>query len=216
MKSMLAIVLVALVTVIVSAQKQTLTDQEKAAAVQAGVKEKGHLTGLRLLDSAQGFLNSMATANNRNAPTGGTGFSLRVYTPTTWIEQQAADAAKRYLPFTVADITEDMLLPVLRVMVYPDKPTMLTGAGMRRASSVDHVVLRSEDKKVVIQPLSEAPFEDVASSAMRDMVYTGVMATFPLDAVATLRTGKGEFSIVVIGTHEKEFKVKTKHFDRLQ
>jgi hypothetical protein len=55
--------------VTLSAQKQTLTDQEKATAVQAGVKEKGRLTGLRLLDSAQGFANAMATMNDRNAPT---------------------------------------------------------------------------------------------------------------------------------------------------
>jgi hypothetical protein len=184
--------------VTLSAQKQTLTDQEKLAAVQMGVKEKGRLTGLPLLDGS-----------------GGAVFSLLVYTPTTWIAQQASDAAKRYLPFTVADITEDMLLPVLHVRVHPATPTMLTAAGMQQASSVDHVILRSADKQVVIQPLTEVPFEEVASSAMRDAVYTGMMATFPLDAVVALRTGKEEFAIVVIGKREKEFKVKAKHFERL-
>ena len=55
---------------------------------------------------------------------------------------------------------------------------------------------------------------------MRDMAFQGIIAKFPLDAVRELRGAKGdkEFLIVVVGagTKEKEFRVKEKHFERLQ
>jgi hypothetical protein len=137
----------------------------------------------------------------------------------TWVEQLAADAAKEYRPFTVSDITDEMLDPVLRVIVYPDKPTILSGQGMRNASSAEHVVLRDENKRLVVRPISKEPFTDTASSALRDMAYEGILARFPLDGVSELRGAKGdnEFLIVVVGagTKEKEFRVKEKHFERL-
>jgi hypothetical protein len=203
----------------VSAQKQNLTDQEKTDAVRIGTKARGRLTGLFLMDSGRAFSNALLTANNPYATPAGGGFSIRVYSPMTWIEQMAADAAKRYQPFSVADITEDMLSPVLRVVVFPDKPTRLTGAGLAQASSVEHVVLRDEAKTIAVQPLAERPFSDVASSALRDAAYEGVQATFALDELGPLRGPRGdrEFYIVVVGngTAEKAFKIKQKHFERL-
>jgi hypothetical protein len=211
--------LVALASVVTAGQQQTLTDQNKVDAVRIGMKEKGHLTGLSLLDSGRAFGNALATGLNRYAVTGGNGFSLRVYTPMTWVEQLAANAAKQYRPFTISDITEEMLEPVLRVVVHPDKPTRLTGAGMASASSVEHVVLRDEQKRLVLQPLSIEPFTETASSALRDAAYEGIVATFPLDGVRELRGAKGdkEFFIVVIGatSQEKVFRIKEKHFERL-
>jgi hypothetical protein len=206
--------LAAVVTVNVTAQKQTLSEQDKADAVRIGVKEKGKLTGLSLIDSGASFSNAMfATAANP----GSTGFSVRVYTPMTWIEQLASNAAKEYRPFTVSDIKEDMLAPVLRVIVHPDKPTHISGRAP--SSSVEHVVLRDDAKQVVIQPASKEPFVETSSSALRDMQFEGIVATFPLDALRELRGPKGdkEFLIVVVGagTKEKEFRVKQKHFERL-
>lgn len=202
------------------AQKQTLTDQDKADAVRDGVKMKGRLSGLSLVDSGRAWANALVASSNRYATTAGTGFSLRVYTPKTWVEQLASNAAKEYRPFTISDITEEMLEPVLRVVVYPDKPTYMSGAGMAGSSSAEHVVLRDENKRLVVQPISKEPFTDTASSAMRDMAFQGIIAKFPLDAVRELRGAKGdkEFLIVVVGagTREKEFRVKEKHFERLQ
>jgi hypothetical protein len=90
---------------------------------------------------------------------------------------------------------------------------------MRNASSAEHVVLRDENKRLVVQPISKEPFTDTASSALRDMAYEGILARFPLDAVRELRGAKAgnEFLIVVVGagTTEKEFRVKEKHFERL-
>jgi hypothetical protein len=205
--------------VVVSAQKQTLTDQEKIEAVQIGTKAKGKLTGLSLLDSGRAFSNALVASSNRYAATAGNGFSLRVYTPMTWVEQVASDAAKQYLPFTIGDITDEMLEPVLRIIVHPDKPRSLTGAGFSMASSVEHVVLRDEDKRLVVQPISKEPFTETASSALRDMAYEGIVVKFPQAAVRELRGPKGdkEFLIIVVGegVKEKEFKIKEKHFERL-
>jgi hypothetical protein len=226
MRNYLFVVAVFASVVSLSAQKQTLTDQDKADAVQFGVKAKGKLTGLLLQDSGQGWANALNAMNtglngyrNQSDTSTNTGFSVRVYTPKTWVEQLASNAAKEYRPFVVADITEEMLEPVLRVVVYPDKPRHLTGSGMSGTSSVEHVVLRDENKRLVVQPISKESFSDTASSALRDMTYEGIIAKFPLDAVRELRGAKGdkEFLIVVVGagTKEKEFKVKEKHFDRL-
>jgi hypothetical protein len=155
-------------------------------------------------------MNSADNAYNKSGTN--TGFSVRVYTPKTWVEQLASNAAKEYRPFTVADITEEMLEPVLRVIVYPDKPTSVGFGSTNGTSSAEHVVLRDENKKTVVQPISKEPFSDRAD-------YQGVVAKFSLDSVREVRGPKGdkEFLIVVVGaaTKEKEFKVKEKHFERL-
>lgn len=203
----------------IHAQKQTLSEQDKADAVRVGVKGKGRLTGLYLVDSGRAFSNAFIAGSNPYAATAGTGFSLRVYTPRTWVEQVASNAAKEYRPFAVSDIIEEMLEPVLRVIVYPDKPTTLSGQGIRNASSAEHVVLRDDKKTMVVQPITVEPFTDTVSSALRDAAYQGVEAKFPLDALRELRGPKGdrEFLIIVVGagTREKEFRVKEKHFERL-
>ena len=201
--------------VAVRAQKLTLSEQDKADAIRIGTQAKGKLTGLALTEGMR-FGDSMAASLNNT--TMSTGFSVRVYTPMTWVEQLASNAGKEYRPLVVGDVTEEMTEPVLRVVVYPDKPTTLTGAGMQGTSSAEHVVLRDDTKKLVIQPASKEPFEDKASSALRDMAYQGIIAKFPLESLRELRGPKGdqEFLIVVIGeSKEREFKVKQKNFDRL-
>jgi hypothetical protein len=217
-KRLIAIAVIVSATAL-SAQKQTLSEQDKADAVRIGTKEKGKLTGLSLLDSGASWANALTVTAANPSGTGGTGFSLRVYTPKTWVEQLASNAAKEYRPFTINDITDEMLEPVLRVIVYPDKPTSLTAAGMASTSSAEHVVLRDEAKHLVVQPASKEAFSDKASSALRDMEYQGLVAKFPLDSLKELRgpNGDKEFLIVVVGakTKEKEFRVKQKHFERL-
>jgi hypothetical protein len=194
------------------AQTATLTPDDQHNAILRGTTYlKGRVTGLVLIDQDRAFTNAMRTSDT----TIGTGFSVRIYTPTTWLQQQAADAAKEYRPFTERDITPEMLEPVLRVIVHPDMPTQLTAADMRRATSVQHVVLRDTARQMTVQPTTKEPFTETVSSAHRDAAYQGLVATFPLDAVAGLRKAdkNGEFYIVVVGqVGERAFKVKTKHF----
>jgi len=195
------------------------TDQQKAAALQVGVKHKGKLMGLALIDQQQGVANALmafgggaAAASNMKS-----GFSIRVYTPITWIQQLSANAAKLYAPLPMSGLTDEMTAPVLRVIVSPDKPFMLTGAGMSGASSVEHVIIQDEKRETVLQPLTEEPFVNVLSSARRDAMYDGVVATFPLDELQALRGSDKEFYVVVVGngTREKRFKIKSKHFEDL-
>ena len=91
------------------AQKQSLSEQDKADAVRLGIKDKGRLTGLSLLDTGASWANALTVSAANPGGTGGTGFSLRVYTPKTWVEQLASNAAKEYRPFVVDDITDEML-----------------------------------------------------------------------------------------------------------
>jgi hypothetical protein len=206
---------VVVATVTVVGQKQTLTEQDKADAIRIGTKEKGRLTGV-VLNEGMRFGDAMAASLSKT--TMSTGFTVRIYSPMTWVEQLASNAAKEYRPFAVADVTDEMMEPVLRVIVTPDKPTTLTGAGMAGASSVEHVVLRDEAKKTTVQPASKEPFTDTASSALRDATYQGLIAKFPLSSVRELRgsKGDGEIVVIVIGTgKEREFTIKRKHFEKL-
>ncbi len=191
------------------AQKATLTDQEIDAAIAVGTKAKGREMGLDLED----FSAALAAGLAKNGS--GTGYVVFMYTPTTWIREQASAAAKEYRKLTRDDITEEMLAPVLRVVIHPSRPTMVTGAASR--SSVEHAVLRDEKRVVVIQPTFKEAFADGVSNAMGGRIdLQGVQVQFPLDGVREVRAaGDGEFLLTVVGGFEKDFKIKKKHFDRI-
>src|SRR5262249_243935 len=138
---------------VVSVASASLTQRDIADAIARGTKMKRRQLGLFLQDSGQAFAAAMGSLGNNLDKSGtNTGFSLRVYTPKAWLLQLGADAGKEYRPFSAADVTEEMLENVMRVVVYPDKPTYVVASGLKNTSSVQHVVLRDEAKKIVIQP----------------------------------------------------------------
>ncbi len=192
---------------------------ELQAAIAIGQKNRGKRMGLYLVDQGRGIMNALAAMGSSpgQGPTAGSGFSLQVYTPLAWVMQMSADAAKRYQPFGPENVTTDLRMPVLRVVVYPDMPTEVSARGMTQTSSVDHVVLRDAQKKAVLQPVSEEPFQEEVANAMGGRaVFMGVRATFSLDDLQALRSPAGEFHVTVIGDrNEKDFKVKTKHLKDL-
>ena len=59
-----------------------------------------------------------------------------IYTPEQWIELNAAYAKGEMLPFSLADVTEDMRRPLLHVVALPSTPAYLNGAGLSGASCV--------------------------------------------------------------------------------
>jgi hypothetical protein len=204
-----------------SAQKMVLTPDDVLLAVTEGLRNKNKEHGLDLQDVGSLFANAMASGNSKNSSGSGTGFSVLVYTPTTWVTQQAARAAKEYRSFAPTDVTGEMVAPVLRVVVEPDTPTSVTAKGVVGTSSVQHVVLRDESKKIAVQPKSKEETTREVSNAMGGKkVYTGLNAIFDLDDVMKVRgpNHDAEFFITVIGTtgEEKDFKVKKKHFERLK
>src|SRR3989304_1919171 len=100
----------------------TVTDAEILAAIQRGSKTKNQPHGLNLEDQTVNVLNAIS---NLNRPTWawsqGGGFSIAAFTPITWIEQMAANAARDYKEFGLRDVTEDMTRPVLFIVVYGRK-----------------------------------------------------------------------------------------------
>jgi hypothetical protein len=170
------------------------------------------------LDSGQQFVAAMGAGGTGATPSNG--FRLQVYTPLAWIRQLASDAAKEYRPFSVGDLNDDAVAPVLRVVAFPDTPNTVTAQGMQGTSSVQHVVLRDEARRIVVQPTFKEPFTEEAANAMGGKAtFVGLQAQFPLDDLREIWGPKGdrEFFITVIGAgrEEKDFKVKKKHFDDL-
>jgi len=194
-------------------------------ALTIGAAAKGGRRGLVLRDTGQGFMQAMTAFSNaygsgpRQAEPS-SGFWVEAWTPLSWVEQQSSNAAKQYRNLTRAAVAEEgMLDPVFRVIVHPDTPNEVSRPGMSGTSSVEHVVLRSQDRKIVIQPLSLEPFNEEAQNAFgAKVVFQGVMAQFSLAGLAAVRGGSGEFFITVIGAgrEEKNFKVKPKHFSSLR
>jgi hypothetical protein len=217
MKRFVSACLVVVAAVTLSAQKVSLGDDDIAAALATGGKAKGKHQGLILRDSAQGFAAALGSSGGAQSSTG---FWVEVFTPTTWLEQQASIAAKKYQIMT-APVAAELLEPVLRIIAHPDMPNTVNRKGLQGTASVEHVILRDEKKKVVIQPTWTEPFDEEASNAMGGKAaFTGLNAKFDVAAIKEIRGPKGdqEFFITVVGStrEEKDFKVKDKHFKELK
>lgn len=193
-----------------------LDEARISAAIRVGSESGGRSTGLSLRDSAQGWAHALGDQ------TATTGFSVDVYTPFSWIAQNASWKAKKYQTFSREDVTPDMLEGILRVYANPDRPNQVSQQGLIGTSGVEHVIIRSTRKKrfEVLQPIDLEPDAVYAQNAFGASVsLTSQAATFDLEQVKRIAAldKKGEFFIVVIGEsgEEKKFKVKTKHFGRL-
>jgi hypothetical protein len=197
------------------AQAAQLSEKDLDAAIEFGTKAKGKAQGLRLAEG--GLIRSAG-------PT--TGFAITIYTPTTWVREQASRAAKKYQPFTRADA--EPVEPVLRVVAEPDVPRTMNAEARRRASSVEIVVIRDAGKTVALQPTKTEPFETELSNALgAEATYHGLIATFDLEKLRALRGPNGDapFVITVVSTGgadsmgrdrtEKNFEVKDKHLASL-
>ena len=196
------------------------TEQHWQTALTRGQAHKGSEMGLVLEDSGRKWGNALAAGLGGGAAMRNTssGFSAVIYTPLAWASQLAAGAAKQYKQLTLTDLTDEDMQPIVRVVIHADTPNYVVGGVPR--SSVEHAVLRSEDKKHVVQPISIEPIDESIRNAMGgEMELAGAVATFPLDQVTALRqlAEDGEFFLTVIGNgrHEKNFKIKTKHLNRL-
>jgi hypothetical protein len=194
-------------------ENYVLTDERIAQAIEDGLEEKGGVTGLRL---------SLAPRLRGDPnPDDSTMFSIEVYTPYSWVSQQASWAAKRYKTFTRDDVTEAMVDGVLRVFAHPDMPTVAADINRARTSGVKNVIVRSTAKKnfEILRPIGvEEGVEYAYTRAGKEVAYTSKSAVFDLQRVAEIAKldENGEFFVVVIGTkYNGSFKIKTKHFEKL-
>lgn len=146
------------------------------------------------------------------------GFSVDIFTPSSWIEYQAFLAHQKMMPFSLESVTPEMRRNVLRVIAHPDTPRQVTARGMAGSSNVDHVVLQDSAKKIVIQPTAETAIDkNVQSAISSPITMHGQLAEFSLEDVSRIRggDGHGEFIVIVIGQTKKDFKVKAKDLPKL-
>lgn len=193
-----------------------LTTEQINAAIAHGITDPGQSQGLVLVDAGNQFTQSMAVLNSSlgnqkpwdQVPA--SGFQITVFTPWSWIAQQASNAAQQGRRFGSEDVTEDMLRPVIRIVALPSTPPP-AGSGLnfgQDVSPVGNVRLADASKKNPVEPENRIPF-----------VYqnlSGLTAEFSLDDLARVRQGNSEFYILVTGPkNSHDFKVKKKHLARL-
>jgi hypothetical protein len=184
-------------------------------AIAVGRKKKNANHALVLRDVGQGFANAMAALSTPRwqAPATKSGLWLEIYTPLSWVSQQAATAEREYRAF---ELTPEMLEPVVRVYAHPDTPDIVTARGAAGTRSVQHVVMQNRRRSITVQPLEREEFTEESRNAMGGaLTYTYQVVTFALDDVVRLHQ-EGEFDVVVVATSgEKRYTVKRKHLARL-
>ena len=187
--------------------KYPLTEEDIKKAIYSGLKRKPFRFYLQDEWAAIGS-------------EGATGFSIELLTPFARISNAAYEAKRKYMNFTREDVTEEMLAPVLLIIVNPSTPKRLIAKDTQFAQSVEHVVLADITKRMIIQPSAIEFFEKEAKSGMgAEFVYQGAYVEFPIEELIKVSNNdprKGEFYIKIIGSKsEKEFKIKEKHLSRL-
>jgi len=195
---------------------QTLVEPERPAfdidaAIARGVAKKAD--ELLLTDNSFGKL-LMA-----GSEFGTEGFSIRIYSPETWIAMRAEEATRKYMRFTRENITPEDLAPLLRVTVYPDMPKNMKARGL--ADSVKHAVVRDAGKTEAVQPINIEQFDESRSNLFgAEVKRAGAHVTFDLEEVMRLsaKDPKGEFLITIVGESESEktFRIKERHLAKLR
>jgi hypothetical protein len=186
-------------------QKANLSQQDIDAAIAAGRAAKN----AKNLPSFAKFGLSLVKAPWSIYPES---IVIGAYTPTTWIEYQAYDAAIKYKDFIP---TDDDKKPVLRVIA-------LTSAHQMKCLNVLAVVLKDFSKSVVAKPISESPLDNSWMNLNGAKVAcTGLTSLFQLTDLQRVRgpNGTGEFFVVAVvdygGPKEVEVKVEPKEFNKL-
>ncbi len=226
MRQFAAILAVLAIAGITHAQETKITfdptvgrPQLTEAGYQQIISRKGfNKKCLHLSDAGRGFLGAIARAGGE-VNTHGTGFSIDVCTAANWIARRFGEAAKVYKPLSWADLTEDDKdSSVLRIIGYPDETTTLN---LKDGQNVEHIVLRHHGKKerktLIAQPLriELLSWNDI-NNLGGEREWIGMVAFFSVEDLEIVRDKKkGEFLVTVAAANEKNFKIKTKHFDDL-
>lgn len=167
---------------------QVLTPTEIDAAVKAGQAGAFPATACVARGAAGGLFSGS--------------FTVRIEGPMGHIMRLSAFAKRQYKPFTMADVTDDMLAPVLRLIVTPDEPTR-RGGTLVTTPLAQHVVLKAAKGPDVVQPLELTPMPVEWGNLFGARVAgQGLVASFPLDAFRALPDGEVAAVIVTDG-HER-------------
>ncbi len=199
-------------TVIVYA---TFGEEDIARAIDAGRLAPGRTHGVLVSDARQAGLPAPGTPGSAADFPGAT--RIELFTALQWIKQLASDAAREQRPFGVSDVPSDALEPVLRVVIYPEGQTSTTSTINRGVAAIEHVVLRDESTRVVVQPLRTELIEGRRAGALGNAVLVpGLRATFHLDDIYDLRGSDGarDFFVTVVDSagREKNVRILLEHF----
>jgi len=169
---------------------QTVPEDAIAAAIQAGLskKQSGSLI-------VSGF-SSM--------------FTLVVDGPLTRVQAKASTAAKEYRTFTRADVTADLLEPVVTITAVPDDPVFNRFSGWTLTPLATRIVLQPKAKgAAAIQPTKVETFPMSWGNAMGGQFQgQGVTASFPIGLIPP-----EDFEAIVI-TDGREYRMTIKAKDR--
>ena len=190
-----------------------LTDAEVSDAIMKAHMNGRHRIGLVLNDLQTSLLTPLLCKTCAES-----GYTIFVYTPEQWIQQMAVNAGREMLPFSSADVTEEMRLKKLHVVAMPSTPEYLNGNGFAYSSSVHRIVLTDTTRNTIIQPVELSNGSVTTDSALRSKDYSNASASFMMSDVAAIRASdiKGEFFITVTGSNQnKFFRVKERFFKTL-
>jgi hypothetical protein len=183
-------------------------------SIAIGRRQHGRTQGLQLADSARQFPAAFGGVDGTGiSPT--TGLRLQVFTPLAWIRQLAGEARVENRKFSLDQLSDEAIEPVLRVIAYV---SVRSTAGLTGSGGVQDVVLRHPTTGVVVQPTFKAPFQSRAANGA-PTAFEGLLVKFPMDAVRELRAAAEdrEFVITIVGStrETRDFHVTKKDFDRL-
>jgi hypothetical protein len=159
-------------------QAAELSDSDISAAIAEGAKMKSESHKIGLWKSG--------------APGG---FHVLVRGPYGRIAAASAEAAAKFLPFGLEQVTDEMKAPLLTVWLEPHKPQSYGSAGWTITRPVKNVVLRPKGSETVVQPKSIAREPRTFGNALGATFTSeaaGVM--FDLSAVPD-----GKFEILTVG-----------------
>jgi hypothetical protein len=184
---------------------QTPEDVDMAIKLGQSGKASQLLSECRAASSGPGLLDF------RTGPSPHGSYQVSLGTTLGRVAFMAAEAKKKYMPYTRADVPEDLLKPAVHVWIEPNEPIKFQ-KNVFWASPIKHVVLKAKEKEdAVVQPekLEMVPVEWTIVVGK----FTGNRANviFPIDAVKALPAG--DVDIVLI-TEAGERRCKLGQGDR--
>lgn len=183
MRKVLVVSVAALLVASVTTFSQTLTPEQLKQALAIGAKANVRLPRIHPSEAEQWRGIPIA----RCVATRGTSYyGILFVGPGNLVSAHAADARAKRMPFTEADITEDMMAPVINVVVYPagrhrsvlgrlTRPDQVVGGP---PENVLHVVVEPKPE-ATLQPadLSRFPYPFLDAYG-KPITINGVLARF--------------------------------------
>jgi hypothetical protein len=188
------------------AQAQLLSDSDVVRAIQIGSRGR-EIVAYTSGSARSGFVGSLCRSS---VPEGTCAFGVIAQGPFARIASAAAEAKKKYLPFSPESVTTQLRAPLLTITATPTAPKLI-GGDWQYAPEAQHIVLqlRIGDMDSTVQPVKVETFPVTWSNVVGGQFSgQGVIAYFAEESLP-----KADFDIVVI-TSGKESRYRIRGDDR--